>query len=65
MGMADPLPATLTMTIRATRSKDNELTCFICGRERCEYEFSYRARGARVTSGVHRDCAGYAELDES
>ena len=62
--MADPFPKTITLTIKCEMSDDLTLTCFLCGRDQCEYEFSYRARGQRVTSGAHRDCAQFAEMDK-
>ena len=63
MGMADPLPPTASLTLRFKRTDDLELMCFLCGRQRCAYEFSYRARGARVTLGAHTDCVEFSELE--
>ena len=63
MGMADPLPPTASLTLRFKRTDDCELTCFLCGRQGCTYEFSYRARGARVTAGAHTDCVEFSELE--
>lgn len=63
MGMADPLPPTATLTLHLVRTDDPGLTCFLCGRSDCTYEFSYRARGARVTTGAHSDCVKFSELE--
>jgi hypothetical protein len=58
MGMADPLPETMSLTIHLDRSHDAYLTCLVCNREGVDYEFTFRTgRGSRVTTGIHYDCA--------
>jgi hypothetical protein len=62
MGMADPFSETITIKIVAVRTTDDQLTCFLCGRPACVYEFTHRSFGSKVTTGFHLTCAEVSKL---
>ena len=57
MTMADILPGRININFDAMRSNDPELSCIFCLRNDCEYEYTVRLPGRRVTVGIHHDCA--------
>ena len=67
MGMADPFPPRdifhmpkapskiLAMPLRP--SSDTYITCIVCVRDHCDFEFTARSAHARLVQGIHLECA--------
>ncbi len=49
-----------TVTIKLERTADQQITCVVCGREKCGWEFQAFVHGKRVWSGIHEACAKLA-----
>ena len=53
------LPTTATLAFPLRPSSDKELTCLVCHREPCEWEFDVRGFGWRSTMGIHERCRAW------
>jgi hypothetical protein len=52
-----PPPGTFTIELRFTPDDDPEITCIVCGRDKCDLSATVRdRRGCRVTMGKHTGC---------
>lgn len=65
MGMATPTKhERAQVTIKLQRTEDEELTCVVCCRDKCAWEFQAFVHGKRTWSGIHDACARLAGVLE-
>ena len=67
MGMADPFPprdvfhmpktSTKILAMPLRPSSDTYITCIVCTRVHCDFEFTSRTPGTRQVQGMHLECA--------